>query len=161
MGAGKVLCILGGLLALVAMFVFTLYNNIIVGIGSGYGIFINFLTIMQSGNILAIVFTIMFAISTISGIFIIIGVKSRAMALIGAIFVLVLGIFLLITPGLYIVFSPDIEIALQSFASTFSLGGIIPYDLPIGFGDLSLGWIFLLTGGGLGLIGGILGPDDF
>ncbi|MFX0008332.1 MAG: hypothetical protein ACFFAV_16600 [Candidatus Hermodarchaeota archaeon] len=159
MGAGKVFCIIGGILALLAMFVFTLYNNIFVGIGSGYGIFINFVNTMQSGNIIAIIFTILFAISTISGIFIIIGVKSRIIAIIGAIFVLVLGILLMITPGLQIIINTDIEAAMQSFATDFSLGGIIPYDFLIGFGDLSLGWIFLLAGGGLGLIGGILGPE--
>ncbi|MFW9901711.1 MAG: hypothetical protein ACFFC1_03645 [Promethearchaeota archaeon] len=160
MGAGKILCILGGILALVATFVLTFYNHLL-GIGSGYGIFLNLVTYMQTSTILAIIFTIVFVISAISGIFILIGVKSRAMAIIGSIFVLVLGILLLITPGLQIVISADIETALQAFITDFSLGGFIPYDLPIGFGDLSLGWAVLLGGGVLGLIGGIIGPGDF
>jgi hypothetical protein len=125
----------------------------------GYGIFLNFITIMQTGSILRIIVTIVYAIGAISGVFILIGIKSRVSAIIGSIFVLFLAIMLFITPGLYIVLSADLT--LQSFITDFSLGGIFPFDLPIGLGDLTLGWPLLLAGGVLGLVGGIMGPDDF
>jgi len=160
LGAGKILCILGGLLALVATFFLTLYNNTTFGIGSGYGIFLNFLNNVESGNILVIILTIVFVISVISGVFILIGIKSRVSAIIGSIFALFLAILLLIGPVLQINPGADINTALESFVTDPFIDGIFPFDLPIGLGDASLGMPLLLAGGVLGLIGGILGSSN-
>lgn len=165
MGAGKVLCILGGILALVATLFFSFYAiEISPGVfltGYGIGIFLNFVSIFQSGEILAIVFSILYAIGVISGLFILIGAKSRALAIIGSIFALLLGILLLLITGLEMNLGADINLSMLFFIADPIVDGILPFNLPLGLGSMSLGTILLIGGGVLGLIGGIMGRDDF
>lgn len=164
MGAGKVFCILGGIIALLSTFLFSFYSFEVMGFtyyGYGLGLFLNIGNIFASGEILFIIFTIVYIISVISGLLIIIGLKSRAFAIIGAIFALFLGVLLLLNPGFQISLGPDLNASLVLFMADPLVAGIIPFDLQLGFGAVSLGTILLLAGGVLGLIGGIMGPDDF
>ncbi len=157
MGAGKIFCILGGIISLVATLFFSFYTS--PSIGYGIGLFLNFATIF-SGNILGIVFGILFAIGVVSGLFILIGAKSRALAIIGSIFALLLGILLLLFYGLGISLLADIDSSLGFFIAAPLVDGIIPFDLALGLGSMSLGTVLLIGGGVLGLIGGIMGTSD-
>ncbi len=159
MGAGKVLCIIGGLIALVSTLFFSFYDT---GLFTGYGIaiFLNFMSIITSGNILLIVFTIIYTLGVVSGIFILIGAKVRALAIIGAVFALILGVLLLLITGLNINLGADISFSILVFEANPIVDGILPFDLPLGLGSMSLGTVLLVGGGVLGLIGGILGTSD-
>lgn len=164
MGAGKILCILGGILALVATLFLSFYSfEIIPGVtwtGYGIGLFMNFVDLFETGDILYIVFSILYAIGVVSGIFILIGAKSRALAIIGAIFALFLGILLFLIVGLEISISNDINGSMLFFIADPLVEGIIPFDLNLGLGSMSLGTVLLIGGGVLGLIGGIMGHGD-
>ncbi|KKN23963.1 hypothetical protein LCGC14_0899610 [marine sediment metagenome] len=165
MGLGKIFCILGGILALIGTLFFSFYSfELLPGVtevGFGIGLFMNFGAIFESADILAIVLCILYAISVISGLFILIGAKSRVIAIIGSIFALLLGILLLVRFGLEINLGFDISNSLLYFWATPIIDGIIPFDLPLGLGSISLGTILLIGGGVLGLIGGIMGTSDF
>ena len=163
MGAGKILCIIGGIVALVATTIFSFYSFefIITFTGYGMGIFINLMNIFESGDVLAIIFAIIYIVSIISGVFILIGVKVRVLAIIGAIFALFLAVLLLLGPGFNVDLGADLGGSLLFFIADPLVEGIIPFDIPLGFGDISLGSILLAAGGVLGLIGGILGPEGF
>ena len=163
MGAGKILCILGGIIALVATLFFSFYT--FLGLpGYGIGIFMNFMDILDSGEVLWIIFLFVYAIGVISGVLILIGAKVRALAIIGAIFALFLGVMLLLVVGLEIDLGDDLNISVLMFVEEALVDGIIPFDLDIGLGNpllvLNLGTILLLAGGALGLIGGIMGSGD-
>ena len=160
MGAGKALCIIGGIVALVSTTIFSFFSEV-TGTAYGIGLFLNLGVIFTSGDIFAIIFAILYLVSVISGVFIIIGVKVRALAIIGAIFALFLGVLLLLGPGFSISLGADIDSSVYLFVADPLVAGIIPFDLYIGFGIVSLGTILLLAGGVLGLIGGIVGPGDF
>lgn len=159
MGAGKILCILGGIISLVATLFFSFFTT--PSIGYGIGLFLKFATIFTSGNILDIVFVILYAIGVISGLFILIGAKSRALAILGSIFALLLGILLLLITGFGIALSAEINLSMLFFVADPIVDGILPFDLPLGLGSMSLGTVLLVGGGVLGLIGGIMGRSDF
>jgi len=169
MGAGKILSILGGIIALVATLFFSFYTFDLMGFTNpGYGIalFMNFMDIIDTGEILDIIILIIYAIGVISGVLILIGAKVRALAIIGAIFALFLGVMLLLVIGLEIDLGADLNSSVNIFGGKEALvDGIIPFDLELGLGSpplfLNLGTILLIGGGALGLIGGIIGGDDF
>jgi hypothetical protein len=164
MGAGKIFCILGGIIALVATLFFSFYAiEISPGVfltGYGIGLFMNFTTIFTSGNILAIVFGVLYAIGVVSGLFILIGAKVRALAIIGSIFALLLGILLLLIIGLSISLGVDIDFSMGFFIAEPIVDGILPFNLALGLGSMTLGTVLLIGGGVLGLIGGIMGTSD-
>ncbi|MFX0034919.1 MAG: hypothetical protein ACFE9I_04665 [Candidatus Hermodarchaeota archaeon] len=164
MGAGKILCIIGGIVALVATILFSFYSFEILTVtytGYGIGIFINLMDIFEAGDVIAIILTIVYIVSVISGVFILIGVKVRALAIIGAIFALFLAVLLILIPGFELDLGDDLGLSLLFFLADPLVEGIIPFDIPLGFGSISLGSILLAGGGVLGLIGGIMGPEGF
>ena len=160
MGAGKALCIIGGIVALVSTTIFSFYSTV-TDASYGIGLFLNLGTIFGSGEIFTIIFAILYIISVISGVFIMIGAKVRALAIIGAIFALFLSVVLLLIPGFSISLGSQIDSSVDLFIAAPLVAGIIPFDLNLGIGTVSLGTILLLAGGVLGLIGGIAGPGDF
>jgi len=157
MGAGKAFAIIGGLLVIVATFILSLYTYG-VEYASGINIIMNFAELF-AGEIINIVFGVLLIIFMISGILILIGVKSRALAIIGALMPLVLSIFIILGPlgilDLYSYFDPLLGDQL--------VAGIIPYDMPIwpgsGLIQVSLGTYILLVGGLIGLISGFMSRD--
>ena len=167
MGAGKILCILGGIIALVATLFFSFFTLEIFFIefpGYGIALFMNFLDIIDGGEILYIIFAIIYALGVISGLFILIGVKSRVLAIIGSVFALFLGVMILLVVGLEIDLGNDLNISVLMFADEALVDGILPFDIPLGLGNpflvMNLGTVLLIAGGALGLIGGIMGSDD-
>ena len=168
MGAGKILSILGGILALAATLFFSFYTFEILGItfpGYGIGIFLNFMDIIDSGEILHIIILIAYSIGVISGVLILIGAKVRVLAILGAIFALFLGVMVLLVIGLEMDLGDDLNLSVMMFMEEALVDGIIPFDIPLGLGNpfliMNLGTVLLLAGGALGLIGGIMGRDDF
>jgi hypothetical protein len=152
MGAGKIFCILGGIIALLATFLFSF-----AGPFYGIGLYMNLGAIFATGDILFIIMAIVFIIATLSGIFILIGVKSRAMSIIGAIFAIGLGVFFLL--AFFGVLPPAVSFYATMFAYAPLVPNIIPLDIMLG--TVGLGTYLLVGGGVLGLIGGIMGPDEF
>ncbi len=152
MGAGKIFCILGGIIALVATFWISYMPN-----GYGLALWINMVTLFQSGDVLVIIMTIVFLFATLAGLFILIGIKSRALAIIGAIFAIAMGVYWMLS------ISGVLPIEVSQFVLMFVgpdlVGDIIPFDLMLG--PYGLGTYLIVGGGVLGLIGGIMGPDEF
>jgi len=161
MGAGKVFCILGGIITLVATFLLSFASFEIVPGVYFYLYYIGFLqnigSVFTSGDMVIIIVGIVFLVCMFSGIFILIGVKSRALAIIGAILAILLGGFFLL--AFYQVLPPDVAVYIIFFFNDALVEGIIPLDISLGIA--SLGTFIFLGGGVLGLIGGIMGPDDF
>ncbi len=97
----------------------------------------------------------MLIVFLLSGIFQLIGMKSRVLGLIGSIFVLVISILVFL--GIF-----NIVINIDWITNIFGdsvpiIDGIIPFDLPLG--PASLGLYVLIAGGALGLVAGIMGPE--
>lgn len=152
MGAGKIFCILGGIVTLLATYLFS-FTVFFFGIG----FILNIPTLFLSGDILIIVMTIIFIIFLLAGLFIILGVKSRALAIIGSIFAIVVSLYFILT--IYGVLPPEVGQFIIMFLHVPLVPNIIPLDVMLG--SVGLGTYLLLGGGVLGLIGGIMGPDDF
>lgn len=156
MGSGKVFCILGGIITLLATFLFSFAYNIF-----GIGFLLNIPLLFQTGIPLIIIMTIVFIIFLFSGLFIILGVKSRVIAIIGSIFAIAVGAYFLLT------FLGVLPLEIAQFAFLFSHLPLVPDIIPllnsimVYAGYVGLGTYFLLGGGVLGLIGGIMGPSDF
>jgi hypothetical protein len=160
MGAGKILCILGGIITLLATYLFS-FAVLIPGFASLYGIgfFMNF-EIFFSGipaTAIEIIMIIVFVIFMLSGVFILVGLKVRALAIFGGIFATVIGLYLILTT--YNLLPPEIGQYILFFARADLVGGIIP--LSVDLGGPALGSFLVLGGGVLGLVGGIMGTEDF
>ncbi|MFX1418881.1 MAG: hypothetical protein ACFE9N_08180 [Promethearchaeota archaeon] len=164
MGAGKIFCIIGGIVTLLACFLFSFGDfPPLPGVYFyGLGLFMNIGDIFALGNALAIVFVILGIILMISGLLIILGVKSRVIAIIGSIFAIFMSVWFLLS--FYLVFTGDLLLGVTVFAYIPLVDGFIPLHVGLGgtiFATVGLGTYLLLGGGVLGLIGGIMGPDGF
>jgi len=169
MGAGKALAIISGILVLVATFItswFTVAGQNAYGIGllnNIMGMFTDASTMATAWGIPAFVPYILgglFILFLISWLFLLIGAKSRALAIIGSLMPLLLGYA--IVAG-YFGIPPDFMPYVEPFLASDSLvAGIIPYNLGLMTSNgvtLNLGAFLLLGGGFLGLISGIMGRD--
>jgi hypothetical protein len=154
MGAGKVLCILGGIITLLATFLFSFVSG-----GYGLGFALNIPLLFSSGNVLAIIMTIVFIIFLLAGIFIILGVKSRAIAIIGAILAIGVGVYWMLSFAGFL--PPQVAQFIFFFGHADLVPNIIPVTVTVGPFGWGLGLYLLVGGGVLGLIGGIMGPDKF
>jgi hypothetical protein len=95
--------------------------------------------------------TIVFIVFLLSGIFILLGVKSRILAIIGSLFAIGVGVYFML------VFYLGVPFEISQFAFVFLDFAIVEGILPLSFnfGTISVGPILLLGGGVIGLIGGI------
>jgi len=173
MDTGKILSINGGVLVLVSTFLLAWFT---VGAQYAYGVnlIMNITTMFTPAGALALSlswgvpifvsyivggFYILFLIS---GILILIGVKIRALAIIGAIMPLLLC-YAIIAGSLSV--PPDFYPYISVFLGDALVDGIIPFNLGIGPSTttalgpviVSLGTYILLAGGVVGLVGGIMG----
>ncbi|UCC21128.1 MAG: hypothetical protein JSV62_07590 [Promethearchaeota archaeon] len=194
MGAGKILCIIGGIVTLISTFFFSLFSSVFPApltyiesgtvYGNGLTFFVHMLDMFTNADgistawsiaagvtiepFMIYIVAVILLIFSISGVLILIGVKSRAVAIIGSILPLFIGIIILL--GSFIAL-PEflngfslfmIDGALVDGIIPFDFGLTLPYDLhPLIPGEVSIGTITLIVGGVLGLVGGILGPDEF
>ena len=150
MGARKISYIIGGLITLLSTYLFT-FHLYFPGVHFyGIGFIMNIPTFFTSGDILVIIMATVFILFLLSGIFILIGIKSRSLAIIGSILAIVAGVYFIL------VFYIGI-LGIDQFAFMFLnlelIEGIIPFNIPIG--TVSIGPSLVLVGGLLGLIGGI------
>ena len=150
MGARKISYIIGGLITLLSTYLFT-FHLYFPGVHFyGIGFIMNIPTFFTSGDILVIIMAIVFVFFLLSGIFILIGLKSRTLAVIGSLLAIVAGVYFIL------VFYIGI-LGIDQFAFMFLnlelIEGIIPFNIPIG--TVSIGPSLVLVGGLLGLIGGI------
>ncbi|MFX1418880.1 MAG: hypothetical protein ACFE9N_08175 [Promethearchaeota archaeon] len=193
MGIGKILCIIGGIVTLVSTFFLSLFSSIFpfpfmyiengTVYANGLTFYLHILDMFTNAEgisdglalaginieaFLIYIVAIILIIFSISGVLILIGVKSRAVAIIGSVLPLFIGIIIFL--GSFIVL-PEflngfslfmVDGALVDGVIPFDFGITLPYDLdPLIPGEVSLGTITLIVGGVLGLVGGILGPDEF
>ncbi len=150
MGARKISYIIGGLIILLSTYLFT-FHLYFPGVHFyGIGFIMNIPTFFTSGDILVIIMAIVFVFFLLSGIFILIGLKSRTLAVIGSLLAIVASVYFIL------VFYIGI-LGIDQFAFMFLnlelIEGIIPFNIPIG--TVSIGPSLVLVGGLLGLIGGI------
>ncbi len=166
MGAGKVLILIGGIITLASTFFLAFFAVLgsIYGFGLGFifnipDIFSNadgYALVMDTEVMIVYILTIVYIVFAISGILQLIGLASRPVAIIGSILPIVMGILiLLITFGILDDFSSYTFL----FWHDSVVDNILPFHLAIG--DASLGTYTLLVGGVLGLIGGIIGSDEW
>jgi len=111
--------------------------------------------LFTTGDVLYIIITIVFIIFLLSGIFILLGGKSRVLATIGSIFAIGVGVYFML------VFYMGISFEISQFAFVFLdlaiIEGILPLNIAIG--TVSVGPILVLGGGVLGLTGRIIDTD--
>lgn len=157
MKTGGILALIGGILSLVACFLLSFYGGYgLDGWGTGVlmnaGFWLDVATLYGYPLLTAAV--IIFSILIFGGVLQIIGIKSRATAIIGAIFSLVLAIFLILA------ISGTLPLEITIMASTFAGPTTIPgLPLHVALGDYGLGIFVLLGGGVLAFVGGILPRD--
>ncbi len=177
MSAGKILIVIGAILTLVSTFFLNLVTVDMPGAilwmeaglnyGNGLNFFMHITYLFTNANIIAslmgievylvYIITVLLIFFSISGVIQLIGVKSRAAAIIGSIMPLFIGIVIIL--GSFTTL-PAILGGFGSFQLDNALvAGIVPYDLPLG--GISLGTYLLVAGGALALIGGIIGTSDF
>ncbi len=156
MGSGKVFCILGGIIVLVATFLFPFFYT-----GGAYAYYLALLMNIgiwfNTGETLVTIMVIVFLVIMFSGLFILIGTKSRAMAIIGSLLAIIMAAYWLLI--IYLDLPSDIELLAVVFVDNALVEGIIPVPLSLGAPGLAT-WLFL-GGGVLGFIGGIMGTSDF
>ena len=166
MGAGKILIMIGALLTLVSTFFLSLFHTG-TDFGYGLGFIFNIPDIMENTDLYAFyidteemvvyIVTIVFIVFLLAGILQLIGLASRVVAIIGSIIALGIGIlFLLVALDVFTDITPFAILLVDDAIAD----GIFPFDVALG-DILSLGTITLIAGGALGLIGGIMGSDDF
>jgi len=157
-GAGKLFCIIGGVITLLATFLFSLASVEILGVTFYLyyiGLLRNLGLIFGGGDMVVTIVAIVFLVCMISGFLILVGAKSRAVAIIGSILAILLGSLLLL--ALYGALPPEMTMYIFLFFNDALVPGIIPLDIALG--TASLGTFLFLGGGVLGLVGGIMGPD--
>jgi len=165
MAAGKILSLLAGILSIVATYLLSWVSVPGPYYAYGIGVIKNLPAMFTDadtlGGILGVPGFSLYIVAgilivfLISGIFQLIGMKSRVIGLIGSIFVLLIGIIIFLG-----VFNIVINIDWVQYIfgdSVPIIDGIIPYDLPLG--PASLGLYVLIAGGALGLVAGIIGSE--
>ncbi len=167
MAAGKILSLLAGILTIVATFMLSWVSVAVPPTYYAYGIGIvkNLPAMFTNADTLGLVLGVpgfvfyilagILIVFLLSGIFILIGMKSRVLGLIGSIFVLLIGILVFL--GVFNIVI-NIDWMVYIFGDSVPIiDGIIPFDLVLG--PASLGLYVLIAGGALGLVAGIMGPE--
>jgi len=165
MRTGGILALLGGIISLVGTFVLTFYEFAAYGIiGSGIGL------LLSVGEIFALaayygwivyLFEILFLILIWGGVLQIIGAKVRALAIIGALFAIILAVFHIIIALMG--YSLPLDVLQAAFFFSGQTGAF-PMHVPVGdyvvpAGTAGLGIYFLLGGGVLAFVGGVMPRD--
>ncbi|TXT61233.1 MAG: conserved membrane protein of unknown function [Promethearchaeota archaeon] len=163
---GKILTAVGGILVIVATFLLTwitdggtIYYGLnfvmnLMGMFTDAGTWASNLG-FSGMSFMAYIFAILYILFILSGIFLLIGIKVRALSIIGAIMPLVLGVFLLLFYTFGITLGPVGEDLFSPFGGSFQIvSGILPFGLTLDFLNLDLGALILLVGGVLGIVSG-------
>jgi len=170
MGAGKIFSVLAGLLTIVATyflsffaFEFFFVTIYLGGIGSMKQIpemLTNpdsYATLFSLPTFAIYIIVVVIIFFLISGIFQLIGVKSRVLVIIGSILPILIGIYIL----LYCFGVLPTELSIYTFLFWDAeplIDGIIPLKI-LELDTVDIGTYVLIAGGFLGLIGGFAGRD--
>ncbi|MHA1913984.1 MAG: hypothetical protein ACW986_11440 [Promethearchaeota archaeon] len=170
MSVGKRLSVVAGIITLLATFLFSWYA-IDVGGGdiyyaSGLGIIKNIPAMFTNSDALGTtlgipgfsvyIVAVSFILFLAAGIFQILGIKSRALVLLGTIFVL--GIALLMFLGSANVIEAEAWIVNMIGTNVPLVDGIIPLKI-LGLGTFDIGMYLLYASGIIGIIATIYGPS--
>ena len=165
MRTGAILALLGGIISLVGTFVLTFYEFTAYGImGSGIGL------LVSAGDIFAVaayygamvyVFEILFLILIWGGVLSIIGMKVRALAIIGGLFAIILSVFHMVVA--FAGYSLPLDVLQAAFFFS-GPSGAFPLHVAVGdyvvpFLTAGLGIYVLLGGGVLAFVGGVMPRD--
>ncbi|MHA1727370.1 MAG: hypothetical protein ACTSWY_01400 [Promethearchaeota archaeon] len=165
MGAGKTLSIIAGILTLAATFALTWFTDI-SGNAYGIGVAKNLIGLFTDTTSWAstlggiptwavYIVGVGAVLILAAGVFQLIGVKSRAMAIIGSLFPLAIGVIVLLAR--FNVVAGIIDYLAFCIDPVDLVAGIIPYTFNLA--EVSLGAYILLASGLLGLISGFMGRD--
>ena len=159
MAVGKILLILGALLTILGTYVFAVFGVSSTVVGSGLGFAMNLVTIIgiDPGSD-AVVFYIMLVVFIgwlASGVFQLVGLKSRIVGLIFSLFPLAVGLMFVLF--VYTEILGMWTFVFMLFTSGDLIGGF--YPILVDLGTLGLGTYFLIGGGALGLIGCLMPRD--
>jgi hypothetical protein len=172
MGNGKIFCLIGGIMTLVATFILGFVSEPILGNAYfGIGFLMNMDNVFEDtasfsvwfGGLDFVVYIIfvVLIVFLISGFIQLAGIKKRIAAIIGSLFPIFIS--LVFISSFYDALMPDPVSNIFIFFSTeIIVEGVVPLHVPvgtIGVVELSLGTYILLGGGVLGLIGGIIGVE--
>jgi hypothetical protein len=152
---GKILSAIGGIVVVVSTFLLSL-DGALPFVYSGLNFAINIPTLLTSGDVIAIIGTIVFIVFLASGVFLLVGIASRAMAIIGSILPILVSI-LFILANIIALPAEILQFVFFFFGEQYF--GFLPFHLLIW--EVGLGTFTLLAGGVLGLIGGILPREEF
>jgi len=159
MALGKIFIILGALLTILGTYVFAVFGITATVVGSGIGFAMNLpLIIGADPGADAVVFYIMLVVFIgwlASGIFQLVGLKSRIVGLIFSLFPLAVGLMFVLF--IYTDILGLMTFVFMLFTSGELIGGF--YPILVDLGTLGLGTYFLIGGGALGLIGCLMPRD--
>jgi len=165
MRAGQILALLGGIISLVGTFVLTFWEFPMMGVkGSGIGLLVSMGNVFQMGayyGATVYVFEILWLILIFGGVLSIIGLKVRALAIIGGLFGILLAVYHMIVA--FMGYGLPVEM-IQ--AAIFFGGNTGAFPLHVAVGDYivplmtaGLGIYVTLGGGVLAFVGGVMPRD--
>ncbi len=164
MKTGQILALLGGIISLVGTFVLTFFE-VFGAKGSGIGLLVSAGNIFQAaavyGEPLIYVFEILWLILIWGGVLSIVGVKVRALAIIGGIFAIFLAVYQMVVA--FAGYSLPVEF-MQAAIFFGADTGAFPLHVAVGdyivpFFTAGLGIYVLLGGGVLAFVGGVMPRD--
>jgi hypothetical protein len=159
MALSKIFIILGALLTILGTYVFAVFGFTATVVGSGFGFAMNLPSIIGADpGADAVVFYIMLVVFIgwlASGLFQLVGLKSRIVGLIFSLFPLAVGLMFVLF--IYTDILGWMTFVFMLFTSGELIGGF--YPILVDLGTLGLGTYFLIGGGALGLIGCLM-PQD-
>ena len=151
---GKAISAIGGILILVASYLLVLDTGILgISQASGINAIFNFTLIFGMDIVNMIISLILAVLFLLAGILVLIGIKSRALSIIGSLLPLILGVMLILEAFIALPFIESVFGFL--YGNNEIVAGILPYSLPLA--GIELGAIILTVGGLLGFIGGCMG----
>jgi hypothetical protein len=167
MNAAKILILIGAILTLLSTFFFAFFYIGADAYASGIGfvqsipdIFENpstYETFMDVPFYVVLILFFVFFIFILSGLFQLVGLKSRGLAIFGSILPIAFSIFVILL--LYEAIDTDYLRFTIMFWEDALVSDVLPFHIDVGE-NLSLGTYLLLAGGVVGLVGGIMGPED-
>jgi len=168
MGAGKILSIIAGIITLLSTFLLVWFTGtgIYTGLNAhGAGLAMNVLNMFQNAAAYEIDMSIpiwavyIIAVGAIlfliAGLFQLIGAKVKALAIIGSLFPLALGVIVIL--GTFDVVPGMMDNLAFMLSDLEFVADVLPFDFPLA--SISIGTYGLLAGGLLGLISGFMSRE--
>ncbi|MHA1111020.1 MAG: hypothetical protein ACTSR4_04885 [Candidatus Hodarchaeales archaeon] len=158
--AGKMLALIGGILTFVGVFFFSLYTDVS---GYNYGIVgaMAILDLLSGSGWQLLVFSIFYILYLLSFILILIGIKSRVLAIIGSLFPLAILVIVLL--GAFNLWAVPFHLLVDNIGAGGmpQLAGIFPFSFDaLIVANIDLGTWIVGLGALLALISGFISRED-